>query len=151
MVNGPRHLRIDGPRWTRSRRPRSHRGSRVRSLGDFRRLRRRGQGRLRLLGPGWRWQLRSRDVRLFGPRIEIRNLRYVNVRIISGLVYRVMEDLIQFVPLPRVDDGGRVSIHNDRKKIAAGQASWMNVTGKFCAGNTYITTQIPYADFPTIS
>jgi hypothetical protein len=65
-----------------------------------------------------------------------------------------MEDILQLVPLPGINGRDRFGIHNDRNKkikIAAGQASWWSVTDKNWAGNVYITTQIPYADFPPSS
>jgi hypothetical protein len=43
---------------------------------------------------------------------------------------------------------GSVFMSAEKNMIAAGQASWISVTGKICAGNTYITTRIQYADFP---
>jgi hypothetical protein len=61
----------------------------------------------------------------------------------------MVEHLVEFIALPRINVRGRVGVHGGTNKrwLAAGQASWLSVTGTICAGNAYITTQIPYADF----
>jgi hypothetical protein len=86
----------------------------IRPLGRLRLLRvHRGRRQLRLHRPRWRWPLGSGHIRLLELRIQIRNLRRVDSRVSSGLVHRMVKNLIELVPLSRVNNGGRVSVHGD--------------------------------------
>ncbi len=113
-----RSLRMNGvhrPGW-----PRVHRLGRSRPghLGHLGRLRRRGRGQFRLHGPWWRRPLWPRNRRLLR---DGRCRRLGHLR----LVHRMVKNAVEFIPLSRINNRGRVSIHGgaNERWLAAGRAS----------------------------
>jgi hypothetical protein len=92
----------------------------IRPLGRLGLLRgRRRRRQLRLHRSRGRWPLRSGHLGAVGiwevRLLRLRDLRGIGGQVGHGLIYRAMKNILQLVSLSRINDGGRVSVHDEKK------------------------------------
>jgi hypothetical protein len=131
LLGLPGTLRIHRTGKLRIHRPRNIRVARrirPRNLGLYGRLRSRLLRTHRILRRGWH---------------GIRDFRRIGGRVGSRPVHGVVKNLLQLVPLPRINDRGRVGVHTAGVKLISCwsgelvERDWQNLRGKRLYNHPY--------------